>query len=189
MRYWAAMALALSTLVSVATVRAQSQVEFPPPPIPYPTGIHLFPIVLVGHPSDLKLTLSTEEGGKPFLYCTGRCEALAYSGDYWVSVRSTADTSAGTKRIRVSEASEIHVRPRSKDADSAPSTVGVAMLGGGLGLFALAVALPEDDNDAGMMSQKAIFGLGGLGSIVAGVVLVIVGSALDTTTPEVSISP
>jgi hypothetical protein len=185
-----ALKLALISIFSCEIVRAQSPPyvapAYAPPPLAYPPGLHLFPIVVEGEPHDLKITLSTEENGKPFLYCVGRCNAYAYAGDYWLSVRSSRETLPGKKEIRLKHSSVIHVRGQPRDADSAVGIVGVSLLGGGIGLVGLGLSYHDDDeNQGGSMV------LMGLASIVAGVVLVIVSSAQnhDEKKPEVSIEP
>jgi hypothetical protein len=173
-------------------VSAHAHAEAPgyaPPPMPYPPGVHLFPIVVVGHPSDLKVTLSTEEYGKPFLYCEGRCEALAYKGEYWIGARSTPHTAAGQKRIRLADSSTIDVRPRKKDAQSTPTTVGLALLGSGLGMFALALLTAENENSSGDRASylPATLFIGSVFTTAAGLVLLL-GDSSDTTIPDVEIT-
>lgn len=174
--------------------QAQTPPPTPPPLLPYPPGLHLFPIVVQGRPHDLKVTLATEENGKPFLYCEGRCGAWAYPGEYWIAVRSTPHTAAGKRAIRLSRPSTIEVGAREKDAQATTTTVGLVFIGAGLGLFAASAYMAaqdddddydDDDNDIAGVSALT-FGLSAL-SGVTGLVLLMVGGTRDTTVPDVTI--
>ena len=180
--------IAILTLLGAPGAHAQERV-WPPPtrPPPYLPESYLFPIVLVGEPEGLRVTLSTEDGAKPFLYCTARCGGWAYPGTYWVAVRSTRTTAAGGKEIRLKRASEIRVQARKRDETSVATTVGLAVSGAGIGLVALGAATEKHEEDAAVSGSAVMIEVGLL-TIVAGGVLLLVGGSRDTTVPDVTIS-
>ena len=184
---WAGLLIVLTAVVVATSARGQPRGEAQPW-FPYPPGLQLFPIVLVGQPSELRVTLSTEENAKPFLYCTGRCEAWAYKGTYRVAVRSTRLTAAGQKEIRLKRPCEIKVRARERNETSAPTTVGLVLLPAGLGMIAFGAVAARNEHDAATRVGPLLV-YGGVATVVAALVLLIVGGARDTTTPEVSITP
>lgn len=136
------------------------------------------------------MTLATTEDGKPFLFCEGTCNAWAHPGEYWISVRSTQRTAAGQKRIWLAETSKIDVRAREKDEQATTTTLGLIFLGSGLGVFSLALLTAGERNSQdGADSTGILLFWGSVLSTAAGLVLLLVGGARDTTVPNVRITP
>ncbi len=184
------MAALFASVCLVAALPASAQERVPEQQarlLPYPPGVHLFPIVLVSEPEGLRVTLSTEDDERPYLYCTDHCNGWAYEGSYWVAVRSTRKTAAGRTKVRLRRPSEIRVRAQERDQTSAPSTVGLVLTPIGVGLMVLGIATAKED-DRDDHSGAIEFGLG-LATLAAGIVLLIVGDSRDTTTPEISVTP
>ncbi len=144
-------------------------------------------------PRDLKVTLSTAEDRKPFLYCEGTCDAWVYPGEYWVDVRATPHTVAGRRRIELTEPSKVEVRARKRDETSATGIVGLVLVPSGLGLIAMSFGVAHleqqrADHDPAMSSAAGLFMFGALVT-VSGLRCMVIGGSQTVTVPKVSVEP
>jgi hypothetical protein len=172
---------------------AQAQPTTPVAPRDERNELKLFPIVVQGRPWDLKVTLSTAEGRKPFLYCEGTCDAWVYPGEYWVDVRSTPHTVAGRRRIELTEPSKVEVRARRRDETSATGVVGLVLVPSGLGLIAMSFGVAHleqqrADHDPAMSGAASLFMFGALVT-VSGLLCMVIGGSQTVTVPKVSVVP
>jgi hypothetical protein len=172
---------------------AQAQPATPVAPRDESKELRRFPIVVQGRPWDLKVTFSTAEGRKPFLYCEGTCDAWVYPGEYWVDVRATPHTVAGRRRIELTEPSKVEVRARNRDETSATGIVGLVLVPSGLGLIAMSFGVAHleqqrADHDPATSSAPAFFMFGALVT-VSGLLCMVIGGSQTVTVPKVSVEP
>jgi hypothetical protein len=184
-------AVRLGSLGVFCCAVAQAQPATPATPRDERKELRLFPIVVQGRPWDLKVTLSTAEGSKPFLYCEGTCDAWVYPGEYWVDVRATPHTVAGRRHIELTEPSRVEVRARKRDETSATGVVGLVLVPSGLGLVAMSFGVAHlekqrEDYDPATSSASSLFLLGLL-TTMSGLVCMIIGGSQTVTVPHVSV--
>ncbi len=164
-------------LCETASADPPSPSSCPPAWQPYPPSLHYFPTTFVANAPAIGFTIGTARDARPFAHCVGRCETLLLPGEYRVWVSETSEVAAGSSRVWVRGPSIVRIDAKRRDAANGVTSTGLALMGAGCLTLSLA-----------LLTKSVEFGLGGSGLLVAGLIVIPIGSGRGSpTTPDVQV--